>query len=86
AFDQFAESSTGVKLISWLELDRGKVREHADTIIDILRTRLTYSKFTNAHSEREGQAYSHLSFFRNNDNVKLTALSVDDMPSGIACD
>lgn len=86
AFDQFAESSTGVKLISWLELDRGKVREHADTIIDILRTRLTYSKFTNAHSEREGQAYSHLSFFRNNDNVKLTTLSVDDMPSGIACD
>ncbi|MDT8868515.1 DNA phosphorothioation-dependent restriction protein DptH [Vibrio fluvialis] len=86
AFDQFAESSTGVKLISWLELDRGKVREHADTIIDILRTRLTYSKFTNAHSEREGQAYSHLSFFRNNDNVKLTALSIDDMPSGIACD
>ncbi|HAS8342871.1 TPA: DNA phosphorothioation-dependent restriction protein DptH [Vibrio vulnificus] len=86
AFDQFAESSTGVKLISWLELDRGNVREHADTIIDILRTRLTYSKFTNAHSEREGQAYSHLSFFRNNDNVKLTALSVDDMPSGIACD
>ncbi|ENK2927318.1 DNA phosphorothioation-dependent restriction protein DptH [Vibrio vulnificus] len=86
AFDQFAESSTGVKLISWLELDRGKVREHADTIIDILRTRLTYSKFTNAHSEREGQAYSHLSFFRNNDNVKLKALSVDDMPSGIACD
>ncbi|ELV8630971.1 DNA phosphorothioation-dependent restriction protein DptH [Vibrio vulnificus] len=86
AFDQFAESSTGVKLISWLELDRGNVREHADTIIDILRTRLTYSKFTNAHSEREGQAYSHLSFFRNNDNVKLTALSIDDMPSGIACD
>nr|WP_158118576.1 DNA phosphorothioation-dependent restriction protein DptH [Vibrio cidicii] len=86
AFDQFAESSTGVKLISWLELDRGKVREHADTIIDILRTRLTYSKFTNAHSKREGQAYSHLSFFRNNDNVKLKALSVDDMPSGIACD
>ncbi|ASM97269.1 TPA: DNA phosphorothioation-dependent restriction protein DptH [Vibrio vulnificus] len=86
AFDQFAESSTGVKLISWLELDRGNVREHADTIIDILRTRLTYSKFTNAHSEREGQAYSHLSFFRNNDNVKLKALSVDDMPSGIACD
>ncbi|WP_413757929.1 hypothetical protein, partial [Vibrio vulnificus] len=23
---------------------------------------------------------------RNNDNVKLTTLSVDDMPSGIACD
>uniref|UniRef100_UPI0040488D4D DNA phosphorothioation-dependent restriction protein DptH n=1 Tax=Vibrio anguillarum TaxID=55601 RepID=UPI0040488D4D len=86
AFDTFAEMSNYEDLKSWLELDRGKVRENADTIIDILRTRLTYSKFTNAHSEREGQAYSHLSFFRNNDNVKLTTLSVDDMPSGIACD
>ncbi|HDZ9207421.1 TPA: DNA phosphorothioation-dependent restriction protein DptH [Vibrio cholerae] len=86
AFDTFAETSNYEELKSWLELDRGKVRENADTIIDILRTRLTYSKFTNAHSEREGQAYSHLSFFRNNDNVKLTTLSVDDMPSGIACD
>lgn len=86
AFDTFAEMSNYEDLKSWLELDRGKVRENADTIIDILRTRLTYSKFTNTHSEREGQAYSHLSFFRNNDNVKLTTLSVDDMPSGIACD
>lgn len=86
AFDIFAEMSNYEDLKAWLELDRGKVRENADTIIDILRTRLTYSKFTNAHSEREGQAYSHLSFFRNNDNVKLTTLSVDDMPSGIACD
>ncbi|EOW9140097.1 DNA phosphorothioation-dependent restriction protein DptH [Vibrio cholerae] len=86
AFDTFAETSNYEELKSWLELDRGKVRENADTIIDILRTRLTYSKFTNAHSEREGQAYSHLSFFRNNDNVKLTTLSVDDMPSGIVCD
>ncbi|KJG06068.1 cell division protein FtsK [Photobacterium angustum] len=86
AFDTFAEMSNYEDLKAWLELDRGKVRENADTIIDILRTRLTYSKFTNAHSEREGQAYSHLSFFRNNDNVKLTTLSVDDMPSGIACD
>ena len=86
AFDQFAETSNYEDLKSWLELNCGKVRENADTIIDILRTRLTYSKFTNAHSEREGQAYSHLSFFRNNDNVKLTTLSVDDMPSGIACD
>lgn len=86
AFDQFAETFNYEELKSWLELDREKVRENADTIIDILRTRLTYSKFTNAQSEREGQAYSHLSFFRNNDNVKLTTLSVDDMPSGIACD
>lgn len=83
AFDQFAETFNYEELKSWLELDREKVRENADTIIDILRTRLTYSKFTNAQSEREGQAYSHLSFFRNNDNVKLTTLSVDDMPSGI---
>lgn len=86
AFDKFAEMPICEDMKSWLALDRGKMRENADTIIDILRTRLTYSKFTNAQSEREGQAYSHLSFFRNNDNVKLTTLSVEDMPSGIACD
>ncbi|WP_318502961.1 DNA phosphorothioation-dependent restriction protein DptH [Photobacterium leiognathi] len=86
AFDTFAEMSNYEDLKAWLELDRGKVRENADTIIDILRTRLTYSKFTNAHSEREGLAYSHLTFFRNNNNAELRALGIDDLPSGIACD
>ncbi|MGL5250756.1 MAG: DNA phosphorothioation-dependent restriction protein DptH, partial [Enterovibrio sp.] len=86
AFDKFAETSNYEALKEWLELERGKVRENADTIIDILRTRLTYSKFTNAQGERDGQEYSHLSFFRNNDNVKLSTLTIDDMPSGVACD
>ncbi|MGF1742046.1 DNA phosphorothioation-dependent restriction protein DptH [Vibrio profundum] len=86
AFDRFAETANYDELKEWLELNKGKVREVADTIIDILRTRLTYSKFTNEQAEKNGQAYAHLSFFRNNDKVDCSDISIDDMASGIACD
>lgn len=66
AFDEFAETVNYDVLKQWLGLDKGKVREIADTVIDLLRTRLTYSKFTNNQIEQFGQAYSHLTFFRNN--------------------
>ncbi len=86
AFDRFAETANYDELKEWLELNKGKVREQADTIIDILRTRLTYSKFTNNQSEKDGQAYSHLTFFRNNDKVDCSDVAIDDMASGIASD
>ena len=86
AFDRFAETANYDQLKDWLELNKGKVREQADTIIDVLRTRLTYSKFTNEQSEKDGQAYSHLTFFRNNDKVDCSDVAIDDMASGIACD
>ena len=84
AFDRFAEASSYTDIKKWLELDEGKVRESADTIIDILRTRLTYSKFKN--SETEGQAYAHLTFFRNNDKVDCADVIIENMESGIASD
>ncbi|MER2497061.1 DNA phosphorothioation-dependent restriction protein DptH [Vibrio neptunius] len=86
AFDRFAETANYDELKEWLELNKGKVREVADTIIDILRTRLTYSKFTNAQAEKNGQSYAHLSFFRNNDKVDCSDIAIEDMASGIACD
>ncbi|MEZ8783171.1 DNA phosphorothioation-dependent restriction protein DptH [Vibrio splendidus] len=86
AFDRFAETANYDELKEWLELNKGKVREVADTIIDILRTRLTYSKFTNAQAEKDGQSYAHLSFFRNNDKVDCSDIAIEDMASGIACD
>lgn len=85
AFDRFAETANYDELKEWLELNKGKVREAADTIIDILRTRLTYSKFTNAQAEKNGQSYAHLSFFRNNDKVDCSDIAIEDMASGIAC-
>lgn len=57
AFDRFAEADGMVEIAEWLELNKGKVREVADTIIDILRTRLTYSKFTN---DKEGGQAMHI--------------------------
>ncbi|WP_318508076.1 DNA phosphorothioation-dependent restriction protein DptH [Photobacterium leiognathi] len=86
AFDRFAETANYDELKEWLELNKGKVREVADTIIDILRTRLTFSKFTNAQAEKDGQSYAHLSFFRNNDKVDCSDIAIEDMASGIACD
>ncbi len=87
AFDRFAEIANYDELKENLELNKNKkVRELADTIIDILRTRLTYSKFTNKQAEKDGQAYSHLSFFRNNDKVDCSDIAIEDMASGIACD
>ncbi|MDC4170673.1 DNA phosphorothioation-dependent restriction protein DptH [Photobacterium damselae] len=86
AFDRFAETANYDELKEWLELNKGKVREVADTIIDILRTRLTYSKFTNEQVNKDGQAYAHLSFFRNNDKVDCSDIAIEDMASGIACD
>lgn len=86
AFDHFAETSNYDELKEWLELNKGKVREVADTIIDILRTRLTYSKFTNEQVNKGGQSYAHLSFFRNNDKVDCSDIAIEDMASGIACD
>lgn len=86
AFDRFAGMSNYDELKEWLELNKGKVREVADTIIDILRTRLTYSKFTNEQANKDGQLYAHLSFFRNNDKVDCSDIAIEDMASGIACD
>lgn len=86
AFDEFAETVNYDVLKQWLGLDKGKVREIADTVIDLLRTRLTYSKFTNNQIEQFGQAYSHLTFFRNNTKVDCTEVDIDSMESGVAAD
>ncbi|EOX3342125.1 type IV secretion system DNA-binding domain-containing protein, partial [Vibrio cholerae] len=52
--------------------------------LNLLRTRLTYSKFTNKQIEQSGQAYSHLTFFRNNSKVDCTEVDIDTMESGVA--
>lgn len=86
AFDRFAATSSYDELKLWLELDKNKKsREIADTIIDILRTRLTYSKFTNKETANTGQEYAHISFFRNNNKVECVDVAIENMESSIAC-
>jgi DNA phosphorothioation-dependent restriction protein DptH len=84
-FDRFAETASYDDLKSFYGLDKGAIREQADTIIDLLRTRLTYSKFRNKDCEIQAQAYAHLSFFRNNTPVEPTDVNVNEELSGVFC-
>ncbi|WP_299005071.1 DNA phosphorothioation-dependent restriction protein DptH [uncultured Shewanella sp.] len=83
-FDRFAEMASYDELKVLYGLDKGTYREQADTIIDLLRTQLTYSKFENSKIEGK-QAYSHLSFFRNNTKVEPRDVNVDKQLSGVVC-
>jgi len=81
-FDCFSEASSYDEIKISYGLDKGKAKENADTVIDLLRTRLTYSKFS---TTKKTQAYAHLSFFRNNEKVELMQVNVEEELSGVAC-
>jgi DNA phosphorothioation-dependent restriction protein DptH len=85
-FDKFAEISSPNKLKEMLELDKGKNKEIADTLIDLLRIRLTYSKFTHKEALEKGQAYAHLTFFRNEKKIQSIFVNIDACISGVAAD
>ncbi|MFT4953591.1 MAG: DNA phosphorothioation-dependent restriction protein DptH, partial [Pseudoalteromonas tetraodonis] len=82
-FDKFSETASYDEIKALYELDKGAIREQADAIIDLLRTRLTYSKFENRKTTE--QAYAHLSFFRNNNKVEPTDVNVTEELSGVVC-
>lgn len=75
AFDRFADmdSNTDVKRKYRLKED------DADSIIDAMRTHITYSK----HLTSEAQNYCHLSFFKNNEKVEIRNLNVNTKQSGL---
>lgn len=85
AFDRFAEEDSHSLIKEKLDLDNGATKDIADTIIDLLRTRLTYSKFT--HNLTGGkQSYAHLAFFRNNQKIDCRQIDIDSALSGVAAD
>lgn len=75
AFDIFADmdSNTDIKLRYRLKDD------DADSIIDTMRTHITYSK----HLTKEEQNYCHLSFFKNNEKVQIRNQNVQNRQSGL---
>lgn len=76
-FDNFAD------LDSYEELQqRYKFNENAETIIDVMRTHITYSK----HELKDSQEYAHLSFFKNNEKVEIRPRKVNLQKSGLVCD
>ncbi len=82
-FDRFAEMGAYDEIKTRYLLDKGAARRNADTIVDLLRTRLTFSKFRNG--DQPEQSYAHLTFFKNNQRVEAVPNSIERHLSGVAC-
>ncbi|ART63123.1 DNA phosphorothioation-dependent restriction protein DptH [Kushneria marisflavi] len=82
-FDFFAEMATYDEIKNRYGLDKGAAKRNADTIVDVLRTHLSFSKFRNG--QVDSQKYAHLSFFRNNQLVDPRNNDVDEHISGMSC-
>lgn len=81
-FDKVADAETldEVKRLCELTADN----DEADSAIDMLRRRITYSKFR-LPLTGESFNYSHLSFVRNNTPVMTSPVDIMAEKSGIAC-
>lgn len=84
SFDVFAESTNSDGLKEFLGIATKRYADTADSIIELLRTRLTYSKFTN--SDVKTYEYAHIAFFYNDEKVDCIPVNMDSKPSGIAAD
>ncbi|MEI7377874.1 DNA phosphorothioation-dependent restriction protein DptH [Dickeya chrysanthemi] len=83
-FDHFAESGSYEQLKNDLDLNSGVWRAEADMLIDLLRSRLTFSKFV-LPSESDKLAYAHLAFFTNTAPVDCRQIRIEDASSGVLC-
>ncbi|WP_373854878.1 DNA phosphorothioation-dependent restriction protein DptH [Klebsiella variicola] len=84
AFDRFAESGSYEQLKIDLGLNSGAWRSEADMLIDLLRSRLTFSKFV-LPPESDQLAYAHLAFFTNTAPVDCRQIRIEDAASGVLC-
>ncbi|HCM9654479.1 TPA: DNA phosphorothioation-dependent restriction protein DptH [Enterobacter kobei] len=84
AFDRFAEIGSYEQLKNDLGLNSGAWRSEADMLIDLLRSRLTFSKFV-LPPESDQLAYAHLAFFTNTAPVDCRQIRIEDAASGVLC-
>lgn len=82
-FDRFAEMANYEQIKQHYGLNKGDLKDHSDTIVDLLRTRVTYSKFK--HADCDQQEYAHLSFYRNKEKIKVVNVNPEEKLSGLAC-
>ncbi|MEY8216585.1 MAG: DNA phosphorothioation-dependent restriction protein DptH, partial [Colwellia sp.] len=82
-FDVFSELASYDAIKTAYGLNKGKNKDHADSIVDLMRKRVSHSKFT--HEKCDQQDYSHLTFFRNNEEVKVVNVNPDEKLSGVTC-
>lgn len=85
AFDAFAESGDAAAMRRQLGLDKGADKAIADDVIDALRTRLTYSKFSHRDSS-DSFAYAHITFVRDEGRVDRQFVRIKASLSGVAAD
>lgn len=85
AFDALAESGDAAAMRRQFGLDKGSQKAIADSVIDALRSRLTYSKFSYS-DKSDSFAYAHITFVRDDDRVDLQFVRVRASSSGIAAD
>ncbi|MBY5980536.1 DNA phosphorothioation-dependent restriction protein DptH [Ferrimonas balearica] len=84
-FDWFAETGSLEELKGKMGLDSNSLKGESDLIIDLIRSRLSYSKFVTP-SDDTPLAYAHLAFFKNNARVDCRQINIDDALSGVLCD
>lgn len=85
AFDRFSEIASAEQLKAWFVEAKTTSRADADALLDLLRSRLTYSKFQTPGGDAP-LAYAHLAFFRNNARVECHPIDIDQAASGVLCD
>jgi len=83
-FDKFADMASYDDLKELCELNKGSAKGQADNIIDLLRTRLTYSKFEHQKGSIE-QEYAHMCFFKNDERVQAVDVDILMQESGVVC-
>lgn len=84
-FDRFNDVEGFAQVQEFLEPERITNKELFATVVDVLRKRVTHSKFTHKQA-KEGQAYSHITFFRNDKKAEVKPTTIDRDISGVACD
>jgi DNA phosphorothioation-dependent restriction protein DptH len=83
-FDLFAEAGTYDKAQELLGVKGVQMRAEVDTLIDYVRSRLTYSKFPSP-AAGVSLEYAHLAFFKNDVPVDIQDVNIESQLSGVLC-
>ncbi|MFT6528602.1 MAG: DNA phosphorothioation-dependent restriction protein DptH [Psychrosphaera sp.] len=81
-FDDFADAPSYDELKDLAEL--GSEKDKADAIADMLKNRITYSKFK-LNSQEPIFSYAHISFVRNDTTVEPVSVDALTEKTGVAC-
>ncbi|MBR7215881.1 DNA phosphorothioation-dependent restriction protein DptH [Pseudomonas sp. B2021] len=83
-FDLFSEAGSYDKAHQLLGLKPQSAKSEADALIDLVRSRVTYSKFETSATPGYME-YAHLAFFNNDVPVDKQEVNIDTQLSGVLC-